>query len=255
MKKTKTRPIHSIDRAIDLLMLFSENDTRLTISEMSERLGVPKTTVRGIVNTLSNRNLLEQRDGSAEYTLGGVMFLLGMKYMAISDVISKCSTFMERLAFKYHESVNVCLAVGRTITIVMRYAPDRSHISHPAGSAIIPTHASCSGKTLLAFMNDEQREYMLENYKFEAITPKTLTTREDFIKEIDEVRRTRISFDNEEYIPGMAGIGGPIFGATGSAIAAFSVFGTAEKIYSLQKDIISEILFTSAQLTSKLNIG
>ncbi|HOW82649.1 MAG TPA: helix-turn-helix domain-containing protein, partial [Spirochaetota bacterium] len=73
MKKTETRPIHSIDRAIDLLMLFSDRDTGLTISEMSERLGVPKTTVRGIANTLANRNLLEQRDGSAEYTLGGVM--------------------------------------------------------------------------------------------------------------------------------------------------------------------------------------
>jgi DNA-binding IclR family transcriptional regulator len=252
MEKKHIKPIQSIDRAIDTLLLFTKIDGTLGISELAAMLELPKTTVQGIVNTLVARDMLEKCGLSAKYQLGPALFQLGMRYTGINNIISFSDAFMQRLSFKYSASVNVSMAIGSGISIVMHYDTGKKHYAYPSSGSFLPAHASSTGKTLLAYMPDKKREALLgTGTELEAYTHNTITSREKLSIELDAIREKMIGHDREELIIGIAGISGPVFNASGAVIAAFSVFGNAQTIYSQEKDIEADIRYTTMHLSSK----
>jgi len=252
VNKNDIKTIQSIDRALEVLELFTGEESTLSISDIAERLNLPKSSVRGIVNTLFARNFIEKSSSSGDYQLGTMLFQLGMKYTGINNIMTISGAYMERLTFKYRQAVNVSMAIGNAISIVMRFDSTQKHLAYPSSGSLIPAHASATGKMLLAFMDDEHREIFLGNSTYRSFTPNTITKKEKLIRELDEILKTRLGFSNEEYILGQCSISGPIFNASGSVIAAFAVSGPADAINAKKNEIINDIRYTSSLLSSKM---
>ena len=70
-------PIQSINRAIDILLLFSQARPWLGITEISKTLGLNKATVFGLVNTLQERGFLTKDPVNQKYGLGNKLHELG----------------------------------------------------------------------------------------------------------------------------------------------------------------------------------
>ncbi len=250
-EKSDKRLIQSIQRAEDIMALFIEEKHTLGISDFSRRLGLPKTTIQGIVNTLAELRYLEQDPLTSRYRLGARLFQLGMSYATNMDMLTIARVWIERLCFQYREPVNVGMLVGRRVLILFRAEPDRSMKTFPSSGSVIPAHTTCIGKILFANMSEQKLEEFLADYRFEALTANSITSRERFLDELARVRVEGISYDNEENFTGMAGIGGPIFNHAGQVIAAFAVTGDAEHIRRDREAIISEIRFTSREISSQ----
>ena len=62
--------IQSVDRAIRILKALAAGPGRLGVSELSERLGLAKGTVHGLLRTLQAHGLVEQHPDSDKYQLG-----------------------------------------------------------------------------------------------------------------------------------------------------------------------------------------
>jgi len=107
---------------------------------------------------------------------------------------------------------------------------------------------------LIAHLDSAKRDLLLADYHFEKLTPNTITTRKRFLEELELVRTSGVSFDNQESINGLAGIGGPIFNHTGVIIAAFAITGNPNNITKRRKDIIEAVKFTSQQVSIQLGL-
>jgi IclR family transcriptional regulator, KDG regulon repressor len=250
-KQKDSRLIQSIQRAGGILNLFTSENQPLGITDFSERLGLPKTTIQGIVNTLASMEYLEKDPSSARYRLGPRLFQLGLSYATNLDMINTARVWMERLCFQFREPVNVGMLVGSRVLVLFRVEPDNRFTPFPQTGSIIPAHTTCIGKILFAFMPPDRSDILLENYHFDRLTDNTITSKDAFLNELAAVRETGISFDNEENFIGLAGIGGPIFNHTGQVNAAFTVTGNAEHINSIREEIIKEVTYTSRQVSSQ----
>lgn len=246
------RVIQSIKRASDILALFIDEKKPLGITEFSKRLGLAKTTIAGIVATLEAIGYLEKDPYTSKYRLGPQLFQLGMKCATNMDLVTIGRAWMERLCFQFMESVNVGMLVGDKVTIVMRIEPENRYMVFPQAGSVIPTHSTCIGKVLMAFLDDPRRDSLIKSCLFESLTPNTITQPGPFLEELEQVRKGGISFDRQESISGLAGIGGPIFNHTGTVIAAFAITGNPDTIARRQDDIIEAVKFTSAQVSSQL---
>jgi IclR family transcriptional regulator, KDG regulon repressor len=251
MKKEK-RLIQSIQRASDVLSLFIDEKKPIGITEFSKKLGLPKTTIAGIVSTLEAIGYLEKDPITGKYRLGPQLFQLGMKYATNMDLVTIARAWMERLCFQFMEPVNVGMLVGDKVTIVIRIEPENRYMVFPQAGSIIPTHSTCIGKAILAYMDPVKRDLLLKYYGFERLTSNTITSRDRFLDEIELVRSSGVSFDNQESINGLAGIGGPIFNHTGLVVAAFAITGNPENIAKRRENIIEAVKFTSQQVSSQL---
>ena len=60
----------SVDRALQLLLLFEEVNQEHRVGEMAAMLGVDKSTVSRLAATLAERGFLERAPGSEAFRLG-----------------------------------------------------------------------------------------------------------------------------------------------------------------------------------------
>ena len=67
----------------------------------------------------------------------------------------------------------------------------------------VPVHCSASGKVLLAQLTTAQRKRLLSHTPMERYTPNTLTTVDDYEKDIAQVKLNGYAFDNEEFLSGL----------------------------------------------------
>lgn len=243
------RLIQSIQRASDILDTVNGQENPVGITEFAAHLDLPKTTVQGIVQTLTVLELLEKDSLTGKYRLGPKLFRLGMGYAASMDLVTVGKVWMERLSFQFREPVNVGMLVGDKVVVVLRVDPDNQFMTYPAAGSVIPLHTTCIGKILFAFMDESRCRDVLAGYQFQRFTPHTIDSQERFLAELDEVRQAGISFENQESVTGMAGIGAPIFNHTGQAIAAFTITGNAENIQRRRDAIIEAVRYTSREVS------
>lgn len=251
--KSKGRKlIQSIERGADIMELFISEKRSLGIADIATALSLPRPTIQGIVNTLVARNYLEKDPLNSRYRLGPMLFQLGMKYATNIDLVTIARGWTERLCFQFNVPVNVGMMVGDKVVIVLRIEPENRFMVFPQAGSVIPSHTTCIGKVLFAFMDRELREKILASYAFKPLTPNSITTRERFEEELASVRQEDISFDREENIAGLAGIGAPIRNHTGQVIAAFAITGDAEAIEKQRAEMVDAVKYTSRMMSTQL---
>ncbi len=252
MKTKKVKLIQSIAKAHDILSFFVHDKRTIGISEFAKKLSLPKTTIHSIVKTLCYLGYLEKDVTTGKYMLGPYVFQLGMKYATNLDIVSIGRVWAERLCFQYRQPVNIGMLVGNKVVVVLRVEPENRFMTYPQTGSVIPMHTSCIGKLLCAYTDNYRLHELLESYEFQALTKNSISSKENFINELKMVRSMGISFDNQESITGLAGIGGPIFNYTGQIIAAFAITGDADFIEKHRHDIITTVKDTSLQLSLQL---
>ncbi|TAL36681.1 MAG: IclR family transcriptional regulator [Spirochaetes bacterium] len=244
--------IHSLIKAADILELFLKEKKPLGLADFAERLEMPKTTILGFVKTLVAIHFLEKDPITQKYRLGPKMLQLGLRYITNTDVITLAKIWMERLCHKFNETVNTGILVGDSVVVIFNASPENEFMTVPRAGTAIPAHTSCIGKMLYAHLSPKRLERILETYEFIRLTENTITDRDAFLRELEEVRREKVSFDREENFKGLAGIGGPVYNYTGNLIAAFAITGKADTIYRKREQIIEEVRSSSVEISRQL---
>ncbi|MBE0575370.1 MAG: IclR family transcriptional regulator [Desulfuromonadales bacterium] len=107
-KSTKTT-IQLVDKALEVLEVFSELNEGVKISRLSERLNMNKSGVHRLLQVFKQRGYLEQRQKNGKYYLGMSAYMVGQNIVSNMGLLSTARPVMERLARKYNETVYLAL--------------------------------------------------------------------------------------------------------------------------------------------------
>ena len=80
--------IQSVDRAMRILAVL-QGDHRLSLGDIAQRLGLPPSTVHGIVRTLLAHRLVIQEHDSGQYRLGPAVLTMGNVYLDTLELRSR----------------------------------------------------------------------------------------------------------------------------------------------------------------------
>src|SRR6266508_6256398 len=149
--KTQKTMIQSVDRAARILKTLAGGPGRLGVSELSERLGLAKGTVHGLLRTLQAHGLVEQHPDSDKYQLGPQLLQLSNRYLDLSELRSRSLAYSEALAGRADEAVRVGAFHGDGMLVVHHvFRPDTSLQILEVG-ALLPLHETALGKAVLAY--------------------------------------------------------------------------------------------------------
>lgn len=222
MPADKENASTSLSRALSLLSAFQGVSPPLSLSELSRRAGLPKSTAFRFLADLESAGFVE-RDGQG-YRLGLSLFELGSR-------VSVCRPNGLRDIAMHHLSelhvttgLNAHLAVldGTDVVYIAKVNRGqqtlRNHFSPGARHA-----ASCDapGKAILAFSESEVIQRVIE-HGLPRRTKYSITEPRWFRRELDRIRANRVAFEQEEASLGVAAVAAPVL-ADGRPIAAISV--------------------------------
>ena len=67
----------TVQTALRILLMYSEDETEIGVTELSKRLAVSKSTIHRLAVTLVNHDMLKQNPVNRKYRLGGALLKLG----------------------------------------------------------------------------------------------------------------------------------------------------------------------------------
>src|SRR5919198_4903961 len=152
-KGTTTRMIQSIDRALRFLTVL-QGARRMSLGEIGARLGLPPSTVHGIVRTLLAHGMVQQERDSGRYRLGPATLRLGNVYLDTLELRSRAATWAEDLAARTGCAVRTGVRLFDDVVVVHHVPRPDGTRQMPEVGIVIPAHACALGKALLAFDPD-----------------------------------------------------------------------------------------------------
>jgi len=217
--------VKSADRVLDIFELLAGEPDGLTVSEISSRLGIARSSAHGLVHTVARRGYLrrDHRDGR-KVALGAAVVQLGLAVTDQLELRTIARGPLERLVAATHDTV--LLAVpdhGNLVYVDKVFSDQRGFRTDPRASARSPLHASSLGKALLAAAEDDAVSAHFDGQELERVTEFTIVDVEALI---EELRRTRVrgySTDEQEALLGVCCIGAPIRGHAAELIGAISL--------------------------------
>ncbi len=210
-------------RALEILEAIVAADRPLGVTDFTTATGLPKATVHRLCALLEKEGFLAPDLSGKGLTLGHRVRALGLGIMSMEGADAYRHHVLVELSQEIGETCNFNVPVGSQILYVDRVEtqwPLRTQL--PVGSRV-PLHCTASGKLYLSAMPAAKRRKLIETLPLDAITPRTIVNSARLTEEIDEIRRSKVGTDNEEFVIGMVACAVPVNDKRGrmAAMVAF----------------------------------
>lgn len=228
--------MQSVDRAISVLELLARRG-EAGVTEIAQELGVHKSTAFRLLGVLAARGLVEQPGDRGKYRLGMGIIRLAGSTAARLDLTLEGRPVCDDLAAEVGETANIAVArEGVAVNIYQSQGSAAVAAQNWVGQRI-PLHATSSGKVLLAYMPDGDRDAVIAA-GLPPRTPQTVSSTEVLIEELKAVRERGYAYAFEELETGLNAVAAPVRSYDGTVAAALSVSGPA---YRLGEDKFAEV--------------
>jgi DNA-binding IclR family transcriptional regulator len=218
------RTVPAVVRALDILELFLSGEDR-SIPEITATLGLPKTTVHELVNTLVTRSyLVAHPDKPHRYRLGLPVFRLGSVFAEQVDLAREGRVASEAISAACQETVHVAVLDGTEVLYVAK--ADSAHAVRlvSAVGRKLPAHCTAVGKMLLASLASEEfASRYRKNAQLIAMTPQSITSPVELRQRLGEIAERGLAYEYCESNDAAACVAAPVRDRSGRVIAAMSI--------------------------------
>lgn len=228
MSRNKNREdyhVRSVQRALRILDCFSDEEPYLGVSELSDKLGIHKSTIHALLITMEDEGFVSKHEEKNKYFLTYKLFKLGNIVSEHISIKSIALPYMDNLRKQTNESValNVCDNYKRLVLAVIENPmPVRLFVRT---GQMLPLHSSAAGKILMADMSETEIDKVIEHEGLEQITPNTIIDRDKLLKELGMVFKQGYALCNGEGYWEAGSVGAPIYDHTGKVVASIIIYG------------------------------
>jgi DNA-binding IclR family transcriptional regulator len=241
----------AVERALSILEMAAGSGEGLTNSQISHRLGMPKSSASYILRTLERRGYVEREGEGGRYHLGLRVLSLGRQALGAHQVGRIAHPVLRALVDRTHLTAHVAvLDRGEAVYIEKVEAPGFIRMDTWVGRRM-KVHSTSVGKVLVAPLRTEDVEAIVREQGFEKRTPKTIASLTRFLAELGKVRQRGYALDDEENSLGARCLAVPIFGLSGEVEAALGVTGTTAQIAPAQVPKLAEVLKEAARRVTR----
>jgi DNA-binding IclR family transcriptional regulator len=243
--------VKSALRVLLIVELLTKFDRGLTFAEMHEHLELPKSSLHGLLKTMTARGHLLVDERTRAYRLGVRFWEAGQAFLRSLDLTSICHPYLEAAREGLDETVQLAVLDGlENVYIAKVEADQRLKLVSEVGSRL-PAHATGLGKALLAGLDDAELAVRLRGARLERFTPRTIVDKRRLLKVLDEVRELGYAQDDGEYTPGVSCVAVPVRNHEGRVIASMSASVPAVRVDEAMRGRMIDVLVRQADLLSR----
>ena len=241
--------IPNLDRALKLLEHLSTQKEGSSVTEIANRLGLPKNSVFRIVRTLAANGYLLEHDKI--YRLSPKILSMGYAGIQSTNLIEASLKEMHTLRDEVNETIFVGTLAQSQVVILeqlpsFHYVKFTIEIGHR-----VPIHASAPGKAILAFLPQGEQGDLLEHIAFTRYTDKTIPGMKTMVQEIESIRLKGYALDLGEEVAELYCVASPIFDYREYPIASLWLSGPEFRLAKMDLDQVGGVVREHALRVSR----
>jgi DNA-binding IclR family transcriptional regulator len=238
--------IRAVERALDVLLCFTNQTPELTMTQIAEQVGINKSTIHRLLATLESKRFVERDPLTGIYRPG--IRLIQMAYLTLekNDLRRLAAAYMNRLCEQQRENVNLTILEDTDVVYLhVVESPQRVKLAATSGQRL-PAFCTASGKAILASIPEENVKQILERGT-PKYTQQTLTSHQELFEDLHLTRERGFAIAEQEFEDGINAIAAPIFDRNQHPIASLSVAGPAYRLTRERMLAISPMLLATTR--------
>lgn len=216
--------IKSVERAIEIIEALGDHGES-GVSELADQLGIPTSTVHAYLKTLADTGYVIQSEG--RYRLSYQFLRQGGLVRSRSKLFHITLPYMKELAEDTSELFTISLGVEENLQRVLVYKIDGegSPFRSLAVGQFALLHTTALGKVLLAGMSEAEVDEVIDRHGLPGETPQTITSRDELLEELTQIRDRGFSVDKGEAMAEQRGVAVPIHDGNQELVGAIAIGG------------------------------
>lgn len=196
----RAEAVKSASRTVELLELLADTPDRLTLAELQRRLGVPKSSLHGLLQTLVARGWVDERGGG--YGIGLRALRIGAAYLDRDPMVRAAGPLLAGLQRQLDETIHLARLDGSDVVyLASRESQHHLRIVSRIGRRL-PAHTTALGKALLAARSPAEVDTLLPE-TLVPLTADTITDRQALQAELAEIRLRGWACEIGQNTPGL----------------------------------------------------
>ena len=231
-----------VRRTAQVLKSFVKEPKGWGISALASHLGLAKSVVFEILNTLVDEGLVKKDEKEKTYLCGNELLKLALTHFGNIDLIKVSRPALKKFVKDFRETILLLQIIENKNIIVEKVeGPEPMRFILDIGMEV-PLYKGSSGKVWLAFLPDEEREELINKHKNEINITKLRG-------EIETVRKKGFSTSIEEVYPGVNAIAAPIFNNYSELVGVISAGGPS---FRYSESLIPKILDAAKEISFQM---
>lgn len=232
-----------VGRLEAILASFEGCDHALSLSEISHRIGLPKSTVHRLASQLCAVGWLERNSGG--YRVGLHLLELGSVALQRTGLREVAYKHLHSLALRTGLVAHLGILDHGEVVYLDRVTTTRVSLPTRVGGRQ-PAYCTAIGKAMLAFADPASQASALAGMErrteFTVIEPRAVQAG------LDSARQAGVAYDHEEAYPGLGCVAAPIRSGE-RVIGAVSLTGPIARMRS--RSLVHEVRNTAAAVWSR----
>lgn len=255
MTAIKTPSVPSLENALSVLELLAHSKAGLSLSELTRRLEIPKSSAHCLLVTLERRGYVHKNERN-RYLFGLKFFSMANTALRGLELREKAAPFLRELMARTHLTVHLAMLEENEAVLVEKVEPAGVFKLATWIGKRMDVHCTALGKALIAYLPEEELDAMVQERGLPRHNENTIGSLRRLRENLAKARTQGYVIDDEEDEIGTRCIGVPVFGSEGPVAAAVSVSGTTSEITNENLTFVAERLVEcAASISAVLSQG
>ena len=217
--------VQSLGRAFSILEEVARHREGIGLAELSKLVGLHNSTTFHLAKTMVSLGYMRQERDSKRYRVGRPLFALAASALDEIEMVNLATPILEDLSRESGESGHFAVRMGDSVVVIARTSGAGAFQLTDRVGVVRPAHCTALGKIILASLRPDQLKRFLERVDLKPSTKKSITDPSALLREITEIRRDAIAFDDGEFNAEVRCVAVPVYNFTGEVIGALGISG------------------------------
>ncbi|MCZ7560713.1 MAG: IclR family transcriptional regulator [Burkholderiaceae bacterium] len=246
--------VPAVERAVRLVDHLAGLRRPQPLAELSKALGLPKSSLHGLLNTLAALGLATRNERGIRYALGPKPVQWAGAFGQQSGVVAAFDAAAAGLPALREEAIMLAVLDGAEVLYLSCRPGTRALAVNFRVGGRFPASCTSSGKAMLATLPAERVRELFGGVALPRLTRHGVGSVSALLRQLAEFRAQGYAVDDEETAEGMHCFGAPVFAAGRSeAVAAVAVSLIKASTGARRRDeVVAAIRELAARVSQRL---
>ena len=219
----ETPAIQSLDRGLAILEAVAASSAPVPLKRLTDLIGIDRSSVFRLANTLRQRRFLANPDGSNDFILGPTAWRLSRKF-GRSMLSTFSHEYLKSLTLKTGETSHLAVREGSQAFFIDHHVTTGQVVSVSGQTGeFVPLHCTAHGKALLADMTLANLKRILGADPLQPRTKNSIVSIQKLARECARIRSEGFATDDGEFSDEVRCVAASVRDQDGTIIASVGI--------------------------------
>lgn len=211
-------------RGLKILDLLAAADDTVGITEIAEYLGMDKSSISRVMQTLAYYGYAEQDASTRRYRLGPQVVVLGQALLNRMPLRDQARPFLQQLVDRTGECAHLGVLAQNQVLYLDQVESSATLRVNTRIGTLAPLHCTALGKALISFSHLDLPEQL------NPFTSRTITNADVLRLHLEQTRQQGYAIDDEEYNYDVRCVAAPVYNHDNKIVGAIGISGPAGRM-------------------------